>query len=187
VTKVALLDANILYPSALRDLFVRIGIEGIARVHWTEKILDETFSNIIKNRPDLDPSKLQRTRNLMNSVLGGALIKDYEPLIEQLTLPDPDDRHVLAAAIIAEADVIVTKNLRDFPDERLSLMGIIAQHPDTFLSELCIEHIEALLTVITDIAAAWREPAANTAYVIEQLANEIPATAAKLHGYANIK
>ena len=60
----------------------------------------------------------------------------YEGLITGLNLPDPDDRHVLAAAIVGRADVIVTRNLRDFPTEILATYGIAAQHPDEFVRHL---------------------------------------------------
>ncbi len=72
----------------------------------------------------------------MNKHAADALVTGYEELIEGLRLPDPDDRHVLAAAIRARADVIVTCNLRDFPADALSPYGIEAQHPDEFIMNL---------------------------------------------------
>lgn len=65
-----------------------------------------------------------------------ALVTGYEPLIGGLKLPDPDDRHVLAAAIRSRSDVIVTSNLRDFPADVLQEFGIEAQHPDEFVLNL---------------------------------------------------
>jgi hypothetical protein len=70
----------------------------------------------------------------MNAHVRDCLVTGYESLIPALTLPDPDDRHVLAAAVRAGADVIVTFNLKDFPAEALAPYGIEAQHPDEFLS-----------------------------------------------------
>lgn len=64
------------------------------------------------------------------------LVTDYEELIPTLNLPDPDDRHVLAAAICAGADVIVTVNLKDFPSSELAKYGIEARHPDDFIADL---------------------------------------------------
>ncbi|MDR3360146.1 MAG: PIN domain-containing protein [Bifidobacteriaceae bacterium] len=108
-------DANVLYPSTLWDVLIRVGLAGLACPKWTERILDEVFRNLRANRPDLDSTRLVRTRRLMNDAIRDVTVTGYEHLIDQLNLPDPDDRHVLAAAIHAEAQVIVTRNLRDFP------------------------------------------------------------------------
>ena len=63
-------------------------------------------------------------------------MENYHELIPALDLPDPDDRHVVAAAIVANVDVIVTFNLRDFPRDKLKKYGIEAQHPDDFIGQL---------------------------------------------------
>jgi len=94
---------------------------------------DEWTRNVLQNRPDLKPEQLQRTRELMNAHVRDCLVTGYETLIEAVTLPDPNDRHVLAAAIRAGADLIVTFNLGDFPEKDLKPYGIEAQHPDDFL------------------------------------------------------
>lgn len=90
--------------------------------------------NLLKQRPDLDETKLARTQALMNKTVRDSLVTGYEPLIESIVLPDPDDRHVVATAIMAGADALVTYNLKDFPEEVLSPHGIEAQHPDVFLT-----------------------------------------------------
>lgn len=107
-------DANVLYPSVLRDLLIRVAQARLVRARWTDRILDETFRNLVANRPDLDPRALARTRTLMNEAIPDVLVTGYEPLIGILDLPDPDDRHVLAAAIKVGAQMIVTDNLRAF-------------------------------------------------------------------------
>ena len=126
-------DACVLYPAPLRDLLVRLAMSGIVRARWTDQILDEVFRNIAKDRPDLDTGRLRRTRDLMNAAVRDVLVGGYEPLIDSLDLPDPDDRHVLAAAIRCGAQCIVTRNLRDFPSEKLERWGIEALHPDDFV------------------------------------------------------
>jgi predicted nucleic acid-binding protein len=108
-------DANVLYPGSLRDLLIRVAQAGLVQAKWTHRILDETFRNLKSNRPDLDPAKLDRTRELMNRAIRDVLVIDYEPLIEIIDLPDVDDRHVLAAAIKAHAQLNVTDNTKDFP------------------------------------------------------------------------
>jgi len=76
------------------------------------------------------------------------LISDYEEIIPTLKLPDPDDRHVLAAAIVGQADLIITLNLDDFPPEELEPFGIEAQHPDTFVAHLIGLDQEAVCAAI---------------------------------------
>jgi hypothetical protein len=94
-------DACVLYGNELRDLLIRIAISGMVRAHWTDEILDETFGNLVANRSDLSPERLMVTRERMNVAVPGALVSGYEILVETLKLPDPGDRHVLAAAIAA--------------------------------------------------------------------------------------
>lgn len=129
-----LYDACVLYPAPLRDLLLHIAVTDLYRARWTDAIHDEWIRNVLKNRPDLKPEQLQRTRELMNAYVCDCLVTGYESLIDAVTLPDPDDRHVLAAAIRAGADLIVTFNLKDFPEEALKPYGIEAQHPDDFLT-----------------------------------------------------
>jgi predicted nucleic acid-binding protein len=113
---VVVYDANVLYGNAMRDLFIRGAMKRTSRIRakWTDQILDEMVRNLAAKRPDI-ADKLPRVRELMNRAVPDALVTGYEPLIEGLKLPDPDDRHVLAAAIKAGAQIIVTSNVRDFP------------------------------------------------------------------------
>lgn len=132
----AVYDANILYPAPLRDLFIRLAQAGLVRARWTETIHDEWLRNVLKDNSQLSPERLARTRTLMNEAVRDCLVSGYEDLIDSLALPDPDDRHVLAAAIRAGAEVIVTYNLKDFPGDILARFDIVAQHPDDFLASL---------------------------------------------------
>ena len=116
----AVYDANVLYPAPLRDLFIRLAQAGLVRAKWTDTIHDEWTRNVLKNNPMLSSERLTRTRSLMNEAVRDCLVSGYEVLIDSLSLPDPDDRHVLAAAIRAGAQVIVTYNLKDFPAEKHS-------------------------------------------------------------------
>lgn len=129
-----LYDACVLYPAPLRDLLMHVAMTDLYRAKWTDAIHDEWTRNVLKDRPDLTPEQLQRTRDLMNAHVRDCLVTGYETLIDAITLPDPKDRHVLAAAIRAGADVIVTFNLKDFPENDLKPYGIEAQHPDDFLT-----------------------------------------------------
>src|ERR1035437_9280364 len=124
-------DACVLYPASLRDVLLELSTEGIFRARWTDKIHEEWISNLLKNSDGkITPEILARTRELMNQAVPDCLVTGYEQIIESLDLPDKDDRHVLAAAIVAKAGAIVTMNLKDFPDANLDEFGIEAQHPD---------------------------------------------------------
>ncbi len=106
---------------------------GLVRAKWSETIHDEWLRNVFKDNPQISPDRLARTRKLMNEAVRDCVVAGYEDLIDSLALPDPDDRHVLAAAIRAGAEVIVTCNLTDFPGEILACYDIEAMHPDDFL------------------------------------------------------
>src|SRR5437660_782706 len=111
---------------------MHLALTGLFRARWSADVHEEWISNLLKKRPDLTRDKLERTRMLMDKHAVDALVTGYEDLIPALQLPDPDDRHVLAAAIRGRADVIVTMSLRDFPSAAIAPFGIEAQHPDEF-------------------------------------------------------
>lgn len=133
---IVIYDACVLYPSTLRSLLMYLALSGLFQARWTERIHQEWMNNLLRNRPDLTWEKLARTRDEMNNAVRGALVTGYQNLESSLALPDSDDRHVLAAAIAARAEVIVTENLADFPLTALSPYKIEAQRPDDFIESL---------------------------------------------------
>ncbi len=137
---------------------------------WTRQILDECFRNISAQRPDLEPEKLLRSRELLEQSILDVQVTGHEGLIEGLTgLPDPDDRHVVAAAIRCGAQVIVTFNLKDFPKAALAPYGMEAQHPDDFVRDL-IDLDEVTVTqVVQAQAAALKNPPRTLREVLERL------------------
>ena len=96
----AFFDANVLYPSGLRNFLMHLAVTGIFRAHWSAQVHEEWIGNLLKNRPDLTRAKLERTRHLMDNALPDALVTGYEQLIDSIELPDRNDRHVLAAAAV---------------------------------------------------------------------------------------
>lgn len=133
MTITALLDANVLYLAPVRDVLLQLALSGAYHARWTADIHREWMLALLRNRPQLNRKDLERTRNLMDSAIRDCLVTGYESLVPLLTLPDPNDRHVLAAAIVGRCDVIVTRNLSDFPETALEPYGIEAQGPDEFL------------------------------------------------------
>lgn len=132
----AFFDANVLYPAELRNLLMHLALTGQFHAKWSADVHEEWISSLLQKRPDLTREKLERTRMLMDKHTVDALVTGYRDLISGLQLPDPNDRHVLAAAIRGQADVIVTMNLRDFPTYLLAPWGIEAVHPDEFVLHL---------------------------------------------------
>jgi predicted nucleic acid-binding protein len=113
VVPAAVLDACVLYPVGLRDTLLNVAEAGLFRVLWTEEILPETARNIVRDTPGLTMEHLEKTFAAMRRAFPDAMISGYQPLIEAMT-NHPKDRHVLAAAVAAQADVVVTANLRHF-------------------------------------------------------------------------
>ena len=136
MTCTAIYDACVLYPAPLRDLLVQLAFSNLCRARWTDEIHEEWIGNLLKNRPDLSQAQLIHTRDLMNRSIPDCIVAGYEWIIPCLSLPDPDDRHVLAAAIKGKADIIVTINRKDFPDSILSKYEIEVKHPDIFIADL---------------------------------------------------
>ena len=113
--EVAFLDASVRYPAPLRDLLLELAVSDLYRAKWSARVHDEWIRALLRSRPDLAATRLERTRRLMDAHVQDVLVTGFEDLVPSLELPDPGDRHILAAAIRAEADIIVTANLKDFP------------------------------------------------------------------------
>lgn len=173
-------DANVLYPSMLRDILIRLAGTGIFQARWTDTILDEVFRNLQVNRPDLDPEKLRRTRDLMCTAVDDCLVTGYEELIASLSLPDPDDRHVLAAAIRCGAQVIVTENKRDFPQDVMDRYGIEIQSADEFLCDQIDLFGPRVHQAVTYAAAAFKNPPRTIDDVLDALSKAGAPSAAGL-------
>lgn len=121
----AVLDTSVLWPSLQRNFLLSLAAEGTYFPMWSTAILDELVYHEAKKlvgryTPEEDAEKAaQRLIDQMSKAFDHALVTDWEPLEGTYDLPDPDDEHVVAAAVIGRAEVIVTENLRDFPAARL--------------------------------------------------------------------
>lgn len=139
------LDANVLYGAFLRDLLLWLFVEKLYEAKWTDEINDEWARHLVENNGNVDPRKIIKN---MNSIPPNPLVTDYRHLIDTLKLPDSDDKHVLAAAIVAKACKIVTWNIKDFPQRVLTEFGIIAENPDKFMSSLIISAPEQAVAAL---------------------------------------
>ena len=133
---IVIFDACVLYPFHLRNIVVQIAVDRLVDARWTDKIHDEWICNLVAGVPGIPIERLQTTCKLMNDALPDATVIGYQAHLEAITLPDPDDRHVVAAAITAGASVVLTWNLRDFPTRELKKHGLVRQTPDVFLTDL---------------------------------------------------
>ena len=154
----AIFDACVLHQAPVRDLLLNLAVTDLFRARWTDQIHEEWIASVLRSRTDLTRERLERTRLLMDAHVRDALVTDFESLIPTLELPDPNDRHVLAAAIRGRADVIVTYNLKDFPAASLQRYGIDAQHPDEFLVHLFDLAPAAVLESARRIRTSLRKP-----------------------------
>lgn len=154
------LDACVLYPAPLKDLLVGLAAPpaSLYRAKWTHKIHDEWVGGVLRDRDDLTEDKLRRTCELMNKAVPGSLVSGYEHLIETLNLKDPDDRHVLAAAIRSDADNIVTFNLKDFDKEELQKYDVYTEHPDEFVCNMLSLYTPQVIDTVRRQRARLKNP-----------------------------
>jgi len=184
---VVLFDACVLYQAPLRDLVIELGLADLYRAKWTDRIHDEWISSLIRNRPDISKEKLERTRQLINESIEDCLVSGYESLAQKLILPDSNDCHVLAAAIKAHAQIIVTNNVKDFPSDYLESFGIEAQHPDTFFLNQSDLKQSAFLASVKRVRLSLKRPTKTPEeYLVILRRNELAKTAEFLEDYIDL-
>jgi len=179
---VAVLDANVLYPAPLRDLLLQLAFAGVFQARWSADIDDKWTRSLQADRPEL-VAQIALTRSMMHRAIPNALVTGYHRHISNIMLPDPDDRHVLAAAITIAADVIVTFNLRDFPAAALAPYGVEAKHPDAYLQSLIDMMPSQVLAAVSDCLSRLRRPPVTpTSYLKIMRRPGLTETAAFLEG-----
>ena len=177
--RVALLDANVLFPFRKRDILLRFNHAGLFRARWTNRILDEWTLSLLQLKPHLEPS-IRSQRSAMGEHFAEALVTGYEPLIGTLERPDADDRHVLAAAIRCGAQYIVTDNLADFPGETFARYDIEAINADGFLSATFDLYPSEALDVLRTLREAYSNPPFTPSQFVRDLtAKGLPQLAAQ--------
>jgi len=148
VPAIIVLDANVLIPNALCDLLLRLAEQDLYLPRWSAEILNE----VRRNLPGVSPAAIERRIAFMNTAFETAMITGYEHLIPEMT-NHVKDRHVLAAAVMCDADRIITCNLRDFPPDSCEPRGVEPEHPDDFLLGLWDREPQLIRRVITEQAA----------------------------------
>lgn len=143
---IVMLDANVLFPASLRDTLLRAYKKGLYTMRCTEDILEEVQRNLISKKQTTQ----QQAHRLMDTIrkqFPEAFVSDYKYLINSMA-NDPKDRHVLAAAVACGAKVIVTNNLKHFPQSMLTPFEIEVQYPDDFLVQLFYLYPEVMIEII---------------------------------------
>lgn len=183
----ALLDANVLYPAPMRDIFLQLAVTDIYCAKWTADIHREWIESLLRREPERDRAALERTRDLMDRATRDSLIVGYEALIPTLDVPDPEDRHVLAAAIVGHCDVIVTQNLKDFPPETLDTYGVEAQHPDDFLGNHLNLSPGLFCAAVRKVRSRLKNPPYSVAEYLDTLTQQgLVGTASELAQFAEL-
>ena len=179
-------DACVLYSASLRDFLLNIARVRLVRPHWSNEIHTEWIRSLLRNRPDLSRESLERTRRRMDTKFKSSLAKGYEAIIPTLTLPDPDDRHILAVAIQTQSSWIVTHNLDDFPKANLHRHKIEALSPDEFVSRLIKKNPRSILQAAKKHRTSLtRPPKTADEYLATLERQKLPKTVAFLREHEN--
>ena len=160
------LETNVIYPVNIRDLLLWFAHYDLFTVKWSNGICEE-WIKVMREKGISEPEITKRIQR-MSDAFPDALVENYEVLIEGLVLPDKDDRHVLAAAIKANANLIVTNNLKDFPIEELGKYGLEAKSADDFLTDIIDLNHTRSLEAFKELVANRRSPELDAYQVLDQ-------------------
>ena len=184
----ALLDACVLYPMAMADALMSLATAGLFAAKWTTRIEAEWIRSLEDNRPDLQ-GRLDYRREQMREAVPDWEVDEQAWTIcaRGLELPDPDDVHVLAAALAGHADCIVTANLKDFPAEVVAQLGIEVIHPDQFIvAQWDLDQLVAV-AAFKRMRARWKKPQASAEdFAAAMERGGLPATAQRLREAAEL-
>jgi predicted nucleic acid-binding protein len=148
-------DACTIYGITLSDLLLRLADEGAFRPLWSDEVLEEVRRNAVSG--GISPAGIDRRLDVMRTYFPDALVTGHDELVEGLTC-DPKDRHVLAAAVRAKADALVTFNVRDFPDESLEAFDVELVHPDVFLLDQLDLYPGMITRVLRELSEDYVDP-----------------------------
>jgi predicted nucleic acid-binding protein len=166
VTFPAVLDACVLYPAYLCDTLLRLAEAEAYRPLWSADILNELRRNVVTRGVPAD--RVDRRIDHMTRSFPDATVTGYEYLVDGMT-NNAKDHHVLAAAVRANAEVVVTFNIRDFPEPALKPFDITAIHPDDFLLDQLDLYPGLTMDVLEQQAASYRREPTTVAGLLPLL------------------
>lgn len=161
------LDTNVIYPIDIRDLLFWFAWNDLYTPKWSQTVFKE-WEDVMR-RKNISDIEIQKRIEKTNAAFPDALVKNYESLIDSLTLPDPDDRHVVAAAIKVNANVIVTNNIKHFPCEYLSQFGLTAKTADDFITDTIDLSPEIALKAFKEMVVNRTNPDLDEYEVLDRL------------------
>lgn len=175
---VVVIDANVLYPFRIRDVLLHFALGGLFRARWTDEIIDEWTRNLVQKKPEVADSVQSQLRAIRQN-FEGCWVSGYESLIDTLDLPDPNDRHVLAAAIKCSAQHIVTDNLKDFPASELERYDIEAISADDFLTHTFQLFTFDAMRILRELRLCYDNPTyTSSEFITDLTAKKLPKLAA---------
>lgn len=176
------LDTNVVYPVIMRDILLWFAHYDLYTPKWSEHIFDEWKKVMLEK--GVEEAEADKRINKANLAFPDALVQNYKGLIDKLELPDVDDRHVLAAAIKVNANVIVTNNIKDFPEEYLLSFGLSAKTADDFLTDIIDLNQEQAVAAFKEMVLNKKNPKMDEFEVLDQLRNAgLKDTANYLHAF----
>ena len=152
------LDACILVPIAPCDTLLRLADSGAFRPLWSDRVIEEALRALEQIHPNIDRSRFLSRFRSMDEAFEDARVEGWESLERSIELPDPDDRHVVAAALRGKADAIVTENVKDFPAAVLGALGLEAIRLDNFLLDQYDLNPLATRRIVAEQAATMTQP-----------------------------
>lgn len=183
----AVLDANVLFPVVIRDYLIWLSLYDLYTPKWSLKLLEEFATIFQKKGMDLTDEQIQRQVDLLKKACNHALVEDYENLIPSIHIKDENDRHVVAAAIKCNANIIVTYNLKDFQNEYLFKMGLSVVDPDTFIADMIDLSPEKCCDAFREMVLTKKRPPYDEQQYIEIFRrNGLTQTANELTKYLEI-
>jgi predicted nucleic acid-binding protein len=174
------LDTNVIYPLWTRDLLLWFAFYDLYTPQWSENICSEWMNVML--RKGVNEEEAQKRADVINEAFPDALVENYSSLIDHLELPDVNDKHVLAAAIKTNANLIITNNLKDFPEDYLAKYGLKAKSPDDFFTDIIDLNPDIALTSFKKLVLNKKNPPYNEFEVLDIFRNNgLKNTADYLH------
>ncbi len=174
------LDANVLYGVLATDILLTTSGRRLYRAHWTEEILDEARRNILTARDDLDPTAVKRRFTAMQNAMPEAMLAPPPTDLVAAMTNHEGDRHVLAAAVVVRAEIIVTENTKHFPVSACEPYGIETRTLDEFVTDLVSLSAADVYGSIEEMAARRTNPPQTITTVCRILERYIPTALAEL-------